>query len=144
MLSVSGSLLIAVESRHPRRRIAMRLDELPRSDKIEDRRGSGTGHPMGRAGGLGIGTIVILGLIGWALGIDPRVLIGGAEILSGGHHTQYPQPPAHQRTLTKPSDDIGRFVGLISSNVNREWTDIFQQDGRTYAKPILVLYHDHT
>ena len=56
----------------------MRLDELPTSDRIEDRRR----FPGGRAG-IGIGTVVILGLVGWALGIDPRVLIGGAEILSG-------------------------------------------------------------
>ena len=55
----------------------MRLDELPTSDRIEDRRGL----PGGRAG-LGIGTVVILGLIGWALGIDPRVLIVGAEMMS--------------------------------------------------------------
>jgi hypothetical protein len=27
-------------------------------------------------------TVVVLGLIGWALGIDPRVLIGGAEMMS--------------------------------------------------------------
>ncbi len=53
----------------------MRLDELPRSDNIEDRRGetgsARSGIPGGR-GGLGIGTIVVLGLIGWALGIDPK------------------------------------------------------------------------
>ena len=55
----------------------MRLDDLPTSDRVEDRRG----FPGGRAG-LGIGTVVILGLIGWALGIDPHVLIGGAEMIS--------------------------------------------------------------
>ena len=54
----------------------MRIDDLPTSDRIEDRRGGG--FPGGR-GGIGIGTIVVLGLIGWALGIDPRVLIQGAE-----------------------------------------------------------------
>ena len=52
----------------------MRIDELPKSDRIEDRRGGFSRLPGGR-GGLGIGTIVVLGLIGWALGIDPRVLI---------------------------------------------------------------------
>jgi uncharacterized protein len=66
----------------------MRLDELPRSDNIEDRRGesgsTGGFSILGGRGGLGIGTIVILGLIGWALGIDPRLLIGGAEMISGG------------------------------------------------------------
>ncbi len=53
----------------------MRLDELPKSARIEDRRGGLSGFPRGR-GGIGIGTIVVLGLIGWALGIDPRVSSG--------------------------------------------------------------------
>ena len=69
----------------------MRLDDMPESDNVEDRRGEGGGFggggmggmPIG-GGGLGIGGIVVLGLIGWALGIDPRLLIGGAEILTGG------------------------------------------------------------
>ena len=46
----------------------MRLDELPKSQRVEDRRGM----TAGRAGGMGIGTVVVLGLIGWAFGIDPR------------------------------------------------------------------------
>jgi predicted metalloprotease len=125
----------------------MRLDE-SEQDSVEDRRGEsggfgggGFGLPMG--GGLGIGTIVILGLLGWALGIDPRILIGGAEILSSGHHTQLPHqgPP---RQVSKPSDDIGRFVTFVSGNVNREWADIFKEDGRTYVRPVVVLYHDRT
>jgi predicted metalloprotease len=124
----------------------MRLDETEQ-DSVEDRRGEtggfggGFGLPMG--GGLGIGTIIILGLIGWALGIDPRLLIGGAEILSGGHHTQV-QQQSPQRQVSKPSDDIGRFVSIISGNVNREWTDIFAQDGKRYTRPILVLYNRQT
>jgi len=70
----------------------MRLDKLPQSDRIEDRRGAGSGISMSRAGGLGIGTVVVLGLIGWALGINPLLLIGGAEILSGSGGTQDVQP----------------------------------------------------
>jgi len=54
----------------------MRIDELPQSARIEDRRGI----PGGR-GGIGIGMVVVLALIGWALGIDPRTLIGGAEMI---------------------------------------------------------------
>ena len=64
----------------------MRWDDFRRSDNVEDDRGDdggfgggGFGIPVG-GGGLGIGTIVVLGLIGWALGIDPSILIGGAEI----------------------------------------------------------------
>src|SRR5215472_4752587 len=75
---------------------AMRYDDFRRSDDIEDRRddgggmmgggGGGIGLPMG-GGGLGIGTIIVLGLISYAFGIDPRILIGGAEILNGGGQT---------------------------------------------------------
>ena len=72
----------------------MRYDDFRRSDDIEDRRddsgggmigggGGGIGLPIG-GGGLGIGTIIVLGLISYAFGIDPRILIGGAEILNGG------------------------------------------------------------
>ena len=68
----------------------MRLDDVPESENIEDRRGDGGGgggggfgFPMG-GGGLGIGAMVVLGIIGYALGIDPRLLIGGAEILTCG------------------------------------------------------------
>jgi predicted metalloprotease len=132
----------------------MRLDDTEQSENIEDRRGEpgggfgggGFGFPLG-GGGLGIGTIVVLGLIGWALGIDPRVLIGGAEIFSGGSpHVQQPmQPPGGQARRTgKPSDDIGRFVSTILGNIDAEWTDIFQRDGKTYRKPVLVLYQGQT
>ena len=67
----------------------MRWDDFRRSDNVEDARGDGGGGgggfglPIG-GGGLGIGTIIVLGLVGWALGIDPRILIGGAEIVMGG------------------------------------------------------------
>jgi hypothetical protein len=67
----------------------VRIDEMPRSENVEDRRGAGLGgsggfNIRGRRGSLGIGTIIILGLVGYWLGVDPRLLIGGAEILSGG------------------------------------------------------------
>jgi predicted metalloprotease len=130
----------------------MRLDESQQEDNIEDRRGEsgggfgggGFGLPMG--GGLGIGTIILLGLLGWALGIDPRVLIGGAEILGGGHHTQVQQqaPSTQARRVSRPSDDMGRFVSTILTNINGEWTDIFKRDGQTYRKPIVVLYNGQT
>jgi hypothetical protein len=59
----------------------MRLDELPKGARIEDRRGVTVAR-----GGIGIGTIVVLGLIGWASGIDPRLLIGGAKDCSNIAH----------------------------------------------------------
>ena len=115
----------------------MRLDELPTSDRIEDRRGV----PGGRAG-LGIGTVVVLGLIGWALGIDPRLLIGGAELISGGSQTQ--QGPASPGSTGAPSDEMGHFVSAILGSTEAEWTEIFARSGKTYKPPTLVMFSGAT
>src|SRR6516225_11596708 len=110
----------------------MRLDDLPESGNIEDRRedggfggGGGFGLPIG-GGGLGIGTIVVLGVIGWALGIDPSLLIGGAEILSGANQPQVQAPPTARRTSKpqdKPQDETGRFVNRVLSSTDERWKE---------------------
>jgi hypothetical protein len=125
----------------------MRLDDLPESSNIEDRREEGGGGfggmPVGR-GGLGIGTIVVLGLVGWALGIDPRLLIGGAELISdAGDQTQM-QSPARPRETGVPQDETGRDVSRILGSTEVVWKDIFAKDGKTYRAPILVMYSGAT
>jgi uncharacterized protein len=114
----------------------MRLDELPTSDRIEDRRRV----PGGRAG-LGIGTVVVLGLLAWALGIDPRVLIGGAERMSRNGQTQQ-QTDAGSNGA--PSDEMGHFVSAILGSTEVEWKDAFAQAGKTYPPPSLVMFSDAT
>jgi predicted metalloprotease len=121
----------------------MRWDDFRRSDNVEDDRdgggGGGIGIPMG-GGGLGIGTVIVLGLIGWALGIDPSILIGGAEIVTGGG-SQYQQPtrPSNRHTGV-PTDQAGQFVAAVLGNTEDTWTDIFQQMGKQYRPPRLRLY----
>src|SRR5580700_4807125 len=126
----------------------MRLDDLPESSNIEDRRqeggGGGFGGLPGGRGGLGIGTIVVLGLVGWALGIDPRLLIGGAEMLSGGGDQSQSQTQAPDRQAGTPQDDMGRFVARILGSTEVEWKDIFAKSGKTYQAPKLVIYSGST
>jgi uncharacterized protein len=109
----------------------MRLDELPTSDRIEDRRGL----TISRAG-IGVGTVVVLGLIGWALGIDPRLLIGGAEMMSRSGQTQQ-QTEVGTGT---PSDEMGHFVSAILGSTEAEWKEVFDQAGKTYKPPTLVMF----
>ena len=125
----------------------MRWNDFRRSDNIDDDRDSDGGYetPSGggfgiRGGGLGIGAIVVLGLVGWALGIDPGVLIGGAELVSNTA-THYQQP--HRQTTSHsgaPSDRTGDFVAAIVGNTEDVWSEIFQKNGRRYQAPRLVLY----
>src|SRR5580698_2883466 len=109
----------------------MRYDDFRRSDDIEDRRddsggglgggGGGFGLPMG-GGGLGIGTVIVLGLVGYAFGIDPRILIGGAEILTGGSsgQTSTYQTDRRSQTVKKgaPTDDMGNMIAGILGEID--------------------------
>jgi uncharacterized protein len=124
----------------------MRLDELPRSDQVEDRRGNRSGgFSMGRTGGIGLGTIIILGIIGWALGINPLYLIGGAEILSRlGSSQQQSQPAPSQTKVESPSDQVGEFVSAVLGSTEVQWKEIFAQAGKTYQKPTLVMFSGAT
>src|SRR6201994_5001692 len=118
----------------------MRYDDFRRSDDIEDRRddsgggglgggGGGFGLPMG-GGGLGIGTIIVLGLVGYAFGIDPRILIGGAEILTGGGNGQAPTYQTDRRSQTvkkgAPTDEMGSMISGILGEIDDRWSEIFQ------------------
>jgi predicted metalloprotease len=128
----------------------MRWDDFRRSDNIEDRRGEGGGGgfgmPVGR-GGLGIGTIVVLGLIGWALGIDPRLLIGGAEILTGGgpvQQTPFDRQSGAPRKTGAPSDEAGQFVAAVLGDTEDRWTEIFRRSNQHYRTPRLVMFRGVT
>ena len=123
----------------------MRWDDFRRSDNVEDDRGSGgfgggggIGIPVG-GGGLGIGTVVVLGLIGWALGIDPSILIGGAELVNSGRHSEQPyqQPSGPKGT---PKDQMGDFVAAVLGNTEDTWTEIFKNSGQQYSVPRLRLF----
>ncbi len=123
----------------------MRWDDFRRSDNVEDDRdagggfgGGGIGIPVG-GGGLGIGTVVVLGLIGWALGIDPSVLIGGAELVNSGTHSQQSSQPSARRTGA-PKDQMGDFVAAVLGNTEDTWTEIFRTSGQTYLVPRLRLF----
>ncbi len=125
----------------------MRWEDFRSSDNVEDRRGDGGGGfqmPGGR-GGLGIGTIIVVGLIGWALGINPAVLIGGLEAINGGGSPQQAAPaPQRGRPTAPPTDQLGRFAANVLAQTEDVWTELFRADGKTYQDPKLVLFSGST
>jgi predicted metalloprotease len=124
----------------------MRIDELPRSENVEDRRSDAGFRVPGGRGGLGIGTVIVLGLVGYWLGIDPSLLIGGAEILSGGGSSQQQSsPPGGTGTQAgAPSDQMGQFVSAVLGGTEAQWQKIFAQYGKTYQPPTLVMFSGAT
>ncbi|HEY7663569.1 MAG TPA: neutral zinc metallopeptidase [Xanthobacteraceae bacterium] len=131
----------------------MRLDELPRSENVEDRRGEdiGAGGGMripGGRGGLGIGTIIILVLLGYWLGIDPSLLINGAGMLTGDDSAQQEQQSRDTSTRDAqtgaPTDQMGQFVAAVLGGTEAQWQKIFAQYGKTYEPPKLVMFSGAT
>ena len=84
---------------------------------------------------------MILGLLAWALGIDPRVLIGGAEMMSRNGQTQQQTDAG---STGAPSDEMGHFVSAILGSTEVEWKDAFAQAGKTYQPPTLVMFSGAT
>jgi hypothetical protein len=116
----------------------MRLDDETESSNVEDRRGGG----MGRAGGVGIGTVVIALIASYFLGIDPRTLIGVAETVQNVRPA-----PAQNQPLDPAKDPDAALKSEMLKILHKTevtWGEMFQQSGSQYRKPVLVLYRGQT
>jgi predicted metalloprotease len=122
----------------------MRTDDFRPSDNVEDDReqsaSRGGGGMPGGTGGLGIGTVIIIGLISWYFGIDPSVLLNGAQILTGGGSDTQQTSQAPPVTAGTPNDPTGKFVALVLGDTEDRWTEIFAANGKTYHPPKLRLF----
>jgi predicted metalloprotease len=104
--------------------------EGPGSSNVEDRRGLGGRGLIG--GGLGAVVLVVVGMM---FGIDPRVMLGMAEV------AQQVQTPAQvDGKVGAPTDEMGRFVAVVLADTEQTWETLFKQLGRDYQEPRLVLF----
>jgi predicted metalloprotease len=104
----------------------MKWEGREESENVEDRRGlSGkTGLAIGGAGGV---IAIILGLV---LGVDPRQLFQG----------QGDPGAAPVRQADPEEEKLAHFSKVIFHDTEVVWDTQFRQMGKTYQKPILVLY----
>ena len=100
---------------------------------VEDRRGSG-GLP---GGGIAVGGIggLIIALLAMLFGINPGSILGGGGTTTTT--TQSQSAPAQQ-------DQSYQFLDKILGSTDQVWGSIFQQAGRTYTDPTLVMYSQGT
>jgi len=98
---------------------------------VEDRRGMGS---VG-VGGVGVGGVV-LALIGYfVFGVDPSTTL---SVVGGGG-----APAAQQEGVQgTPKDEAGRFVDVVSTNVDDVWRAVFRQSGQTYRPPDSIVLYD--
>ncbi len=130
----------------------MEWENTPESSNIEDRRGQtsasvGGGGASFGTGGLGIGVIVIVLIISYFTGINPAVLLGGAQVLTGNGGAQQQQvasqPAASQQAPA--NDQTTNFLRHVLGETEAVWAEILpSQKGVRYTPTTLVLYNGAT
>lgn len=88
-----------------------------------------------KAGGIGLGGVIIVGLITLLLGGNPSDVIQVAgQMMEGGQMTQTEYTP------TAEEEELALFSKRILAGTEDVWTSIFAQYGKTYTPPKLVLF----
>ncbi|MES2995828.1 MAG: neutral zinc metallopeptidase [Verrucomicrobiota bacterium] len=110
----------------------MKLDDLPESSQVEDRRGRGGG---GLVLGGGLGTLVLL-IVVMLMGGDPRALLemAGQPNPSQAERGEYQPTPEEERAA--------QFVRKVLGSTEVMWAEEFHRMGKVYEKPKLVLFTD--
>jgi uncharacterized protein len=106
----------------------MRLDDIRESVNVEDRRGV----RLRRGGAIGGGAAVIalvLALLGAPKEVVQQVLQGG------GQATQEEQVP-----IDPAQEPLARRMRQVLGSTEQTWSGIFQQNGRQYEEPTLVMF----
>jgi len=103
------------------------------SGNVEDRRGT-TVRRAGIGGGLGVVAILLIGSL---LGVDPRVLLGGVEVVNSI------APPVEETRPYQETDaeaETRQFLAVVLADTEDVWAAIFQDMGGRYRQPRLVLF----
>ena len=140
------------------------------SKNLEDKRGQSGGSPFGRGGfpfpmpgggggrgGMSITTIIILGLLWFFFGSKifgggdagggiqfpqlPKVDAGPTQPGAGRSPFEIPGLPGGQgRPVGTQEDEMKVFVGRVLKDTEDVWNRIFQQFGKRYEEPKLVVF----
>ena len=99
------------------------------------RRSAGIPIPLGR-GGMGIGTIVIIGIIALVFGINPLQLFG-----LGGSGVQQAAPSQEAQADPCGMSETNAFVCTMLADTEDVWNAEFSNQGATYTEPVLKFYN---
>ena len=103
-----------------------------RSTNVDDRRGKSTGGRIAAGGG-------IIGLIFLAI----QFFSGDGDVTDILNQIQTQSPATtEERELTAEELELGEFVEVVLKDTEDIWSNIFQENGSSYRKPVMVLFSD--
>ena len=121
----------------------MRWDDFRRSDNVEDDREQRSRRPY-RAGPAASASArsSIIGLISWYFGIDPSVLLNGAQILTGGGDAApRQQPPAPTAPPARRTIGPATSSPPVLGDTEDRWKEIFAASGTHLSSAAAASVH---
>lgn len=136
----------------------MKTDNMRESSNVEDRRGESSGSSYGGLGGGGGGgglgmllqllfsrgswkskilILVVMLLMGGG-GLSGIFTGGGQE--STGNNSSYQSTKVTETKSADATEEQVKFVSKVFASTEDYWTSQFENEGKTYDKPKLVIY----
>ena len=111
----------------------MRLTGRRESSNVEDRRGLSGGA---KAGIGGIGAVIVAALFAWMSGGDPV----SAGLQAAQQQMSAQTESVDPESFTEEEQQLATECKQILASTEDVWTRVFQEMGRTYEPPTLVLF----
>ena len=111
----------------------MKLTGRRESSNVEDRRGMSGGA---KAGIGGIGAIIVAALFAWMSGGDPL----SAGLQAAQQQMQARTETVDEQNFTEEEQQLATECKQILASTEDVWGRVFQEMGRTYEPPTLVLF----
>ena len=111
----------------------MNLEGRRQSTNVDDRRG----RSVGKAGGIGLGGILLAGILYLVFGVNPTEVLQQTGALNGVTQTEANYTPSAEE------EELAVFAKQILAGTEDVWTQIFKEQGLgEYDYPRMVLYTD--
>lgn len=125
-----------------------------RSENVEDRRGEGSlgsgslggrrplrvGRTVGIGGGVG-GLLLVVVLM--LMGVDPSLLLTSGTQSPMGTTEEIPYgagAPQFRAPTSGAEEELKEFVSVVLADTEDTWSTLFQEGGKRYVEPTLVLF----
>ena len=89
---------------------------------------------MRRAGGGGIGLLIVILIVAMLFGVNPLDLLSGDGITTG------PSTQVEQGAESGATDEMRDFVATVLADTEDTWSAIFEAAGEDYPEPTLTLF----
>tara|TARA_R110002049_G_scaffold221841_14_gene393339 strand:+ start:1140 stop:1991 length:852 start_codon:yes stop_codon:yes gene_type:complete len=106
------------------------------SNNIEDRRSNSVRRSGGKKSGIGI---IVVALVAMYFGVDPKIII---SLIDGASLTQTTSQVNPNYKTSAEQQQLAQFTAVVLADTEDTWHQLFEQMGKHYEEPKLVLFTD--